>query len=191
MLSNHFTRSRTVMTVIYWLTVSCLSIAFPVAAQTPTSGDYFDPSNHQLLSNLKKNHLAPALRELDRNALHEAQSDVDFILKYVPNHVEALALNEAIAKARNLPEQALLRYATALELYPEHAITHVQFGAYLLDLGRVQAAIDSLNAAVKLDPELGLAHSYLAKAYRRTGDTQRAAAEEAEAQRYSGRGGGR
>jgi Tfp pilus assembly protein PilF len=55
----------------------------------------------------------------------------------------------------------------------------------------VDAAIDSLNAAVRLDPTLGIAHSYLATAYRRKGDPDRAASEEAEARKYAGRGGAR
>ena len=171
------------------LTVIFVWFASSAAAQTPS--DYFDPLKQNLLFQLKRNHLDPGLRELEHRQLAQAQADVDFILRYVPNHAEGLALNEAIAKARKLPEMAIGAYVRALELYPGHAITHAQFGSYLLDLGRVDAAIDSLNAAVRLDPQLAMAHAYLAKAYRRKGDLQRAAAEEAEAQRYSGRGGGR
>jgi len=189
MVNGHYTTFRRRSALVSFLAVSCLWLASSVAAQNPS--DYFDPHSRQLLFNLKRNHLDPGLRELERKQLGEAQADVDFILRYVPNHVEGLALNEEIAKTRKLPEMALASYVTALQLYPGHAITHVQFGAFLLDLGRVDAAIDSLNAAVRLDRQLALAHSYLAKAYRRNGDTQKAAAEEAEAQKLSGRGGGR
>ena len=167
-----------------FLALSCLSLTSGASwAQTTPPGDYFDPKNRQLMVNLKRFHLDLAHDFFAHRKLDQAQSEVNFILKYAPNHPEALLLNEGIAKSRNLPEAALIRYIQALKAYPQHAITHEQFGAYLLDLGRVDAAVDSLSAAIQLNPRLGVAHAYLAKAYRVKGDLERAAAEEAEARK--------
>lgn len=182
-------RSRLSISIVM---ASCLIgiSAVRASGQMPAGGgDYFDPQKRQLLVQLKRYHLDAAVKDMNDRKLNIAQTEVDFVLHWVPNHVEGLLVNEAIAKAKGFPEQAMSRYVRALELYPNHAITHVQFGAFLLDLGRVDAAIDSLNAAVRLDPSLGMAHSYLAKAYREKGDPDRAASEEAEARKYLGRGG--
>lgn len=177
-------------TTIVLLACSCLCLlAVRASAQPSGGGDYFDPQKRQLLVQLKRYHLDAAVKDMNDRKLNIAQAEVDFVLRWVPNHVEGLLVNEAIAKAKGLPEMAIGRYVRALELYPNHAITHAQFGSYLLNLGRVDAAIDSLNTAVRLDPTLGMAHSYLANAYRRKGDTDRAASEEAEARKYLGRGG--
>jgi predicted Zn-dependent protease len=190
MVNGDSTLLRRLGTSRYCRVVFCMVLAAASAsAQTPA--DYFDPANQNLLYQLKRNHLDPGLKELESGQLNEAQADVDFLLRYVPNHVEGLLLNEAIAKSKHLPEKAMSRYVQALQLYPDHAITHAQLGAYLLDLGRVDAAIESLNTAVRLEPRLAMAHGYLARAYRRKGDPARASAEEAEAHKYSGRGGTR
>ena len=185
---NHLLRTRR-PTILLLVCSWCCLLAVRASAQPSGGGDYFDPEKRQLLVQLKRYHLDAAVKDMNDRKLNIAQAEVDFVLRWVPNHVEGLLVNEAIAKAKGLPELALGRYVRALELYPNHAITHMQFGAYLLDLGRVDAAIDSLNAALRLDPTLGMAHSYLANAYRRKGDSERAAAEEAEARKYSGRGG--
>jgi predicted Zn-dependent protease len=177
---------------IFIVLASCLIGVSAVRAygQLPAGGgDYFDPQKRQLLVQLKRYHLDAAVKDMNDRKLNIAQTEVDFVLHWVPNHVEGLLVNEAIAKAKGFPEQAMGRYVRALELYPNHAITHAQFGAYLLDLGRVDAAIDSLDAAVRLDPTLGIAHSYLATAYRRKGEPDRTASEEAQARKYTGRGG--
>lgn len=190
MVNRHFElrtcRSTVVLLVCCWIGLVAVRAS---GQESGVGADYFDPQKRQLLVQLKRYHLDAAVKDMNDRKLNIAQVEVDFVLKWVPNHVEGLLVNEAIAKAKGLPEAAVGRYLRALELYPNHAITHAQFGAYLLDLGRVDAAIDSLNTAVRLDATLGIAHSYLAKAYREKGDLDRAASEEAEARKYLGRGG--
>ena len=179
-------RSTILLLAFYWI---CL-VGVRASGQEPSGGgDYFDPAKRQLLVQLKRYHLDAAIKDMNDRKLNIAQAEIDFVLKWVPNHVEGLLVNEEIAKAKGAPELALGRYVRALEMYPDHAITHAQFGAYLLELGRVDAAIDSLTTAVRLDPSLGMAHRYLATAYRQKGDLDRAASEEAEARKYA-RGGG-
>ena len=51
-------------------------------------------------------------------------------------------------------EDALALYRTLLEINPDHALTHSNVGAALLHLGRPQEALQSIERALALDPDL-------------------------------------
>ena len=56
---------------------------------------------------------------------------------------------------------ALLR--TLLEINPDNALTHSNVGAALLRLGRPQEALQSIERALALDPDLEMARTGLAE----------------------------
>jgi tetratricopeptide (TPR) repeat protein len=63
--------------------------------------------------------------------------------------------------------EALLRKAASLDA--RHAKARVQLGILLSEQRRWREAIQALQAAVALEPDLAQAHFRLAQAYRRTG----------------------
>jgi Tfp pilus assembly protein PilF len=60
---------------------------------------------------------------------------------------------------------------------------------YLVDIGKIDAGIQKLQKAIEIDPGLGQAHAWLAKAYYKNGNSElaRQAAEKAKALGYRGK----
>jgi superkiller protein 3 len=87
-----------------------------------------------------------------------------------------------VSRIRKEPSLAIPFYAKALQLYPQYAITHAQYGSYLTDIGQVEQGIVALKKAVEIDPKLALAYDWLARAYAKSGDLElsRQAAEKAK-----------
>jgi adenylate cyclase len=71
---------------------------------------------------------------------------------------------------------------------PFIAYCYMLIGTVHLLQSRTNGAIHWLDKALTANPELAFAHGHLAAAYALTGDTERAAAELAEARRLSGDG---
>ena len=60
-------------------------------------------------------------------------------------------------------EDALALYRTLLEINPDNALTHSNAGAALLHLGRPQEALQSIERALAMDPDLEIARIGLAE----------------------------
>ena len=74
-------------------------------------------------------------------------------------------------------EGAVLLFTAALELQPDDAETLRLLGEGLLAQGRVAEAVAALRRAVALAPMIPLSRVWLVRAYRRSGDHERAEAE--------------
>jgi choline-sulfatase len=81
---------------------------------------------------------------------------------------------------KKVPE-ATEEYEKTLELDPNHFQANLMYGRLLLLDGHPEAALPKLGQAVKLDPESAEAHGFLAVAYRRLGQTEKAERERAKA----------
>jgi Tfp pilus assembly protein PilF len=90
-----------------------------------------------------------------------------------------------LIKKRSL---AVYYFERALKLYPRYAITHAQYGAYLVGIGETEAGIGRLKEAIEIDPKLTAAYVVLAKAYNKVGnlDLAQQAAEKARDLGYKG-----
>lgn len=160
--------------------------------------DYFDkdrdPKVRVLLHALESHHLSKKFwadyttgrNEYGRNKY--GLDDMRFILRYTPNHPKALTLVGSIARLRKDPSLPIPYYEQAIRLFPQHAVTHAQYGVYLVDIGDINSGIAKLKHALKIDPKLALAHAWLAKAYSRNGDMEQArqAANQAKELGYKG-----
>lgn len=149
--------------------------------------DFFAPKDQEythLLYNLEKYHLGPEnfWKSVREGKYKDGLEDLKFVLKYFPNHPIALNLLGGIAKLAKEPGLPIYFYERALELYPEYAITHAQFGNYLVEIGRFEKGISELKKAVEIDPKLAVAYGWLAKAYTKSGNPElsRQAAEKAK-----------
>jgi len=162
-----------------------------VASATLMNNDYFYASSvsdkddelqrHALLRNVDKNHTDPAMIAITQKNYKNAIADLDYTLVRFPNHPRALTLLAAVARLADRPTLAIPYYEHALRLYPQYALTHAQYGQYLLQISRRDEAIVQLKAAIELDHKLAVAYAWLSEAYSKSGRPELAqeAAEQA------------
>jgi tetratricopeptide (TPR) repeat protein len=120
--------------------------------------------------------------------LEYALQDVDFVLRWVPNHPQGLLLIGSIAKLMKRPSLAIRYYDAALAVFPQYAATHAQYGSYLVDIGAVDDGVARLERSIELDPNLIAGHVWLAGAYYKSGrrELARGAVQKARALGYKG-----
>src|SRR5688572_1091024 len=146
-----------------------------VQDETQVEKDYFHAGNDrnvkQQLNNAEHFHLNKSVLENIATGKYKyALGDINFTLKYFPNHPRALQLLTTIAvlsKNRALP---IPYFEKAIRLYPSHAITHAQYGTCLVVIGDLENGIQKLNHAVQMDPKLTAGYVWLAQAYEKKGD---------------------
>lgn len=91
-------------------------------------------------------------------------ADCQYVFRYFPNHPGALHLISEIAKATRQDSLAIGYFERALELFPQHAYTHAQYGHFLVDVGAVSAGIAELSEALRLEPDNIQARAWLEEA---------------------------
>ena len=141
--------------------------------------DYWDsdPEAQALLKNVEYNHMGKhVLGAYQVGRYYDAIDNLQYTLRRFPNHPQALMLLGLLAKTTKnfaLPVEYFLK---ALTLYPQYAITHAQFGQYLVDIGQVGRGMERLNDALKIDPNLPQAYAGLAVAHQKMGQRDQALA---------------
>jgi tetratricopeptide (TPR) repeat protein len=96
-------------------------------------------------------------------------ADLNYTLDKFPNHPKALLLLGSVARLIKSPALPIPYFEKAIQLYPQYALTHAQYGAYMTEIGSVEVGIGKLKKAIEIDPNLSLAHTWLAKAYSQKG----------------------
>jgi tetratricopeptide (TPR) repeat protein len=144
--------------------------------QAVTPRDYFDPKNKVALVTVEKNHLTKETfwKEFESRQYHYAIMELRFVLRNFPNHPKALQLMELIGKLTNQPHLVIPYYEKAVGLYPQYAITHAQYGNYLVDTGQAEKGIERLQRALQIDPKLAVAYYWLWDAYNKSGNLEMA-----------------
>src|SRR5215510_1062964 len=104
------------------------------------------------LMNVDTNHLNKVPGHIRGKDPNMGTEDLKYVLKYFPNHVKALMLMNIIAKLTNNPLLPIPYYERAIKFYPQYALTHAQFGAYLVDIGRADLGMTKLKRAIEMDP---------------------------------------
>lgn len=178
-----------------------LSRFIPVhAGTTPLNNDYFmaeqEPRMKELLHLVEMNHInrtqfhsQGVIGMIRAGQYDQSMRELAYALERFPNHPKALTLMGLLAKMTKKPLVALTWYERATKLYPQYALTHAQYGWYLVDIGNVKKGTEKLIKAIELDPQLAAAHAWLATAYYKTGNVERArqAAERARELGYKGK----
>ena len=165
-----------------------------VFAEEERDKDYFDPEAQGLLGMVEQYHLVSGTpfwsyyKNIDRDYSH-ALNELKFILRYFPNHPKALTLLGVVAKQVQVPMLPIPYFEKALVMYPQHAITHAQFGAYLVEIDKVDRGIEVLKTAVEIDPKMAAAYVWLAGGYKKKGDVSAAAKAQEQAEKLGYRGG--
>jgi len=168
-----------------------LSLATADGAHAETfNNDYFSPErDEELLRTNERYHLssekffAKFQEAIETNRYDYALNELKFVLRYWPNHPQALMFMGTIAQLIKAPNLAKVYYENALHLYPQHEQTWTQYGAYLLECDQAAEAIKVLKQAVRINPQSPRAWGVLAKAYRTKGELSAAQDAERQAQR--------
>jgi tetratricopeptide (TPR) repeat protein len=145
-------------------------------AQAVTPRDYFDPKNKATLVVVETRHLGKDSFwvEFESRRYYYALLELKFVLRWFPNHPKALELMGLIAKLQNQPHMAIPYYEKAVGLYPQYAITHAQYGNYLVDTGQAEKGIIRLQRALQINPKLAVAYYWLWDAYTKIGNPEMA-----------------
>jgi len=148
-----------------------------------------------LLGHVQNNHLKPCphspggiYEDIAKGRYDYAKGDIIFILERFVNHPTALQLMTPVARASKQSGWPIERFEYALKWYPNYAITHAQYGWYLVESDNVPAGIQKLETAVKMDPKLIACYVWLSKAYVKQGNSEaaRQAADKARELGYKG-----
>ena len=130
--------------------------------------DYFTanlrPDLGRYLSQVTARHASERVWAVFRAGKYsEPLGDCKYALERFPNHPRALHLIGEIAKVTNEVTLAIPYFEYALQLYPQYAFTHAQYGHYLIDIGATQAGVGQLREALRIDPNQFQAKAWLAE----------------------------
>lgn len=140
--------------------------------------DYFAAAKEglaQYLDIATKNHVDVVPGWLRDGRINNAIDDLKYTLDRFPNHPKALHYMGTVSQLTKKTGMAITYYQKALNLYPQYAVTHAQFGQYLLSIGYVDKAIEFLKQAVEIDPKLVGGYVLLVKGYSKQGNSELAA----------------
>jgi Tfp pilus assembly protein PilF len=163
-----------------------------VRGESPLNRDYFDDADPSVAKDkalIQQFHVSRIPDLIRQGNYSAALEDINFGLRYFPNHPTALQLLGVVARLQGKPALAIGFFEKALSLFPQHALTHAQYGAYLVEIGNIKEGIEMLQKAVAIDPKLAAAHVLLSKAYTKAGNMElaRQAADQARQLGYQGK----
>jgi Tfp pilus assembly protein PilF len=120
-------------------------------------------------SDVVTNHIKPAANNLARGDYMRAKADIEFVLLRFVNHPQALLLAGILSRANKDYAWGIKSFERALGLYPQYALTHAQYGKFLVDMGELNGGIARLKHALEMDPKLRAGYEWLAAAYVKDG----------------------
>jgi Tfp pilus assembly protein PilF len=154
--------------------------------------DYFAPATKQHEKAYhhfaQVNHLDKILPHLAADRVQYAIDELRYTLNAFPNHPRALMLVKPVENAAKRVVFGVAPFEHALSLYPQYAITHAQYGWYLVESNLLPAGIGKLKQAIEMDPKLVTAYVWLSRAYSKAGnsDLAREAAQQARDLGFTG-----
>jgi len=156
-------------------------IAAGFACAQAVDNDYYTTRDMALLRSVERYHVAVAEEKIRTKYYSSARQDLDFVLRYFPNHPKGLLLMAQLC-ADGLTQHCDLDFLfeKAIAMNPNVAGTYVTKGVYLHRVKRYREAIASYQRALAIEPDSINAHYNLALAYL---DTKQYSLANEEAQR--------
>ncbi|MGB0909851.1 MAG: tetratricopeptide repeat protein [Nitrospirales bacterium] len=143
------------------------------------SHDYYEPSSAKLVRLIEPAHVNRILPNIQQSFrvpetrregyLKSALREITYTLDRLVNHPKALALSASLGKLMGRPKMPVSFYQRAIALYPKRAMTHAQFGNFLVGVGDLEEGIERLKIAIKVNPKLAVSYGWLAWAYEENG----------------------
>jgi tetratricopeptide (TPR) repeat protein len=122
-------------------------------------------------AHLDSSHLNKPVMQLIKEASYvHAFGELKYVLDRIPNHPRALQIVSFLSRLTKKQSVAVGYFEKALGLYPQYAITHAQYGSFLMDIGTLDGGIEQVKQAIELDPKLAAGYALLSRAYLKKGD---------------------
>ncbi len=115
-------------------------------------------------------HVETIPKWMNQGRMNDALADLRYALDRFPNHPLALQQLSMVTQIMKKPGVATSYFERAVTLYPQYAITRVQYGLFLVSIDRVDEGIDRFKQATTIDPKLAAAYAGLARAYQKKND---------------------
>lgn len=152
--------------------VACvLLVTAAMAEAQPQDNDYhkarLTKDGADLLRKVETYHLKQGIDKMRKGSYSSAYGDLDFILRYFPNHPRGLALYSELCdiKWKNPRCETETRFRRAVDINPLAPQTYVVYGVHLQRLNRIPEATESYKRALALDPAAVNAHYNLGLIY--------------------------
>ncbi len=155
-------RTPAATTIVLAITVACA----PAVCAQKTDNDYYTNTDAALLRSVETYHVIRAEGEIRSKYYAPARADLDFTLRYFPNHPRGLLLmvqlcSEYKQQGCNLD----LIFEKAIAVNPGAVGTYIAQGVYLHRVKRYSDAIKSYQRALEIDHDSMSAHYNIALAY--------------------------
>ena len=121
--------------------------------------------DRKFLDNVEKYHLPKAIESMKQKKYGWALDDLDFVLRYFPNHPIALMKVSELAMKMQDTSIAMKYFEKALSLYSQYPDTHIIYGVFLQKIGKTDEAIEKYKKALQINPNMSEAHYNLGLAY--------------------------
>jgi len=140
-----------------------------LAGAQATDNDYYTTTDATLLRTVEHYHVVPAEEKIRTKFYSAARGDVDFVLRYFPNHPKGLLLMAQMC-ADGVTQHCDMDvvFDKAIAINPNVAGTYVTQGVYLHRIKRYREAIASYQRALAIDPNSLNGHYNLGLAYLET-----------------------
>jgi predicted Zn-dependent protease len=153
---------------------------------------------YDLLRNIEINHIdrcphqrfqGGAMQDIAQGKYNLAREDLIYMLERFVNHPRVLQIGMMLANVSRDRAWLFERFEYAIQWYPNYAMTHAQYGLFLVESGNLAAGIERLETATKMEPNLVAGHVWLSQAYSKKGNTDLAqqSAERARKLGYQGK----
>jgi len=120
------------------------------------------PADQTRIRQIESNHLDRDTENLVKAKTGYLGGDIDFVLRYIPNHPRALAAFSRLALRDNMPRPSgasisvECHFLRALTFVPDDAAVLAIYGTFLARVNRPKEALARMQEAEKLDPENAL-----------------------------------
>ena len=155
-------RTRAATTILLAVTVACS----PAVRAQKADNDYYTNTDVALLRSVERYHVIRAEGEIRSKYYVPARADLDFALRYFPNHPQALLLMVQLCSEYKQQGCDLdLIFEKAIAVNPNVAGTYTAQGVYLHRVKRYADAVKSYQRALELDRDSMNAHYNIALSY--------------------------
>lgn len=116
-------------------------------------------------SNEAAEHYGLAVAYVRKNALAQAEKEVAWLKKNVPQHAMIENLSARLQVAKNNPQQAAKQYAMALKLFPDNRALIYGYAEHFLAIKQADNAVILVKEKQALYPEDAYLYDLMARAY--------------------------
>ncbi|HEY2863976.1 MAG TPA: tetratricopeptide repeat protein [Casimicrobiaceae bacterium] len=155
-------RTPAATAIVLAITIACA----PAVCAQKADNDYYTNTDAALLRSVEKYHVIRAEDEIRSKYYAPARADLDFALRYFPNHPRGLLLLVQLCSEYKQQGCDLdLIFERAIAVNPNAVGTYITQGVYLHRVKRYSDAVKSYQRALELDHDSMNAHYNIALAY--------------------------